>query len=230
MPRPPLWYLQKVELFSDLSTDELKDIVQDMYEREVPNGQIIYTAQEYVCCTHILLEGEVTLYKTTADGKRIILDVLKPGAVFGNFGFDPNTEDSGHFAETTQSSYIVTLPEGFFIKLMKMRPDIAMHAFSLLTKRLTQYETQLKFLSMLGAKERILATVRLINEKDDHSILPEILRKPTKITHEKLANMTGLTRETVTKQLQKMISEGLINADKKHLRITAAGIQLIQSL
>ena len=211
MPRPPLWYLQKVDLFSDMSDEEMMEVIEGMEDREYPHKHMLYTPQEQVEKTYILKEGEVTLYKSTPDGKKIILDILKPGSIFGNIGFNA---DEGHYAELTQKSYVCTLPPNFLVQLMKKNPEVALRALQLLSKRISQYESQLKFLSMLGAKERILSAVRLFNKKEEKSILPAILRMPTKMTHEKLASVTGLTRETVTKQLQKL--EELVKIKSKN--------------
>lgn len=66
--------------------------------------EFLYTPSDAVENVFILKEGEVTLYKSI-EGKKIILDVLKPGAVFGNIGFDPESGES-HYAEITQKAYI----------------------------------------------------------------------------------------------------------------------------
>lgn len=196
-------------------------MISGLMHQEYSNKELIFTPDESIEKTYILKEGEVTLYQML-DGKRVVIDILKPGSIFGNIGFDQQSSE-GVYAETSQKTYICTLPQDFFLQMMKKNPKIAMRAFSVLSKRITQYQSQLRFLSILNARDRILATIKLLNEKDDQSILPAILRTPTKITHEKLASMTGLTRETVTKQLQKLEEEGLITADRKQLRLTQQG-------
>lgn len=227
MPRPPLWYLQKVDLFSNMTEEEMMEIIQGITDREYPHKHVLYTPHEHVENTYILKEGEVTLYQTTPEGKRVILDILKPGAIFGNIGFNA---DEKHYAELTQKSYICTLPQDFLVQLMRRKPEVALRALQVLSKRISQYESQLKFLSILGARERILSAVRLFNEKEERSILPSILRMPTKMTHEKLASATGLTRETVTKQLQKLEQEGLIEAKNKRIHLTVKGKDAIAAL
>jgi CRP-like cAMP-binding protein len=229
MPRPVHWYLKKVELFANMSDEEMDEIIQGITMQEYPCKHILYTPQEAVEATYILKEGEVTLYKTTPDGKQVILDILKPGAIFGNIGFDPGASE-GHYAEISQKSYVCTLPPNFLVQLMKNKPEVALRALQILSKRISQYESQLKFLSMLGARERILSAIRLFNEKEDKSILPSVLRIPTKVTHEKLANMTGLTRETVTKQLQKLEQEQLIQSENKHIRLTENGVKTVLAI
>ena len=228
MPRPLLWYLSAVELFEDVSEEEMHQLVSGVIDREYENKQFLYTPHDRVENVFILKEGEVTLYQSV-EGKKIILDILKPGAVFGNIGFDPEAEER-HFAEVTQKAYICALPHDYFLQILQTRPDIALRAMKVLSRRLNQYQTQIRALSALQARDRILATLRLLNEKDDQSILPEILRRPTKITHEKLGNMTGLTRETVTKQLKELEAEGLADIKKKYIRLTEKGRKAVMAI
>jgi len=228
MPRPPIWYLQSVELFEGVSEEDMHEMVSGVIDRNYDKNEFIYTPQDKVENVYILKEGEVTLYKSQ-DGKRVILDILKPGAVFGNVGFDPQAHES-HFAEVTQKGYVCTLPHDYFLKILQKRPDIAFRALQVLSKRLAQYEQQIRALSSLQAKDRILATIRLLNQKDEQSILPEVLRKPTKVTHEKLGNMTGLTRETVTKQLNNLAKSGLIAVDHKHIQLTDSGVREVMAI
>ena len=228
MPRPPLWYLKNVELFKGLSDEDMMEMLQGMLHSQHESKQLLYTPKDAVENVYILKEGEVTLYKAI-DGKKIILDVLKPGAVFGNIGFDPNSGEK-HFAEITQKAYICTLPHNFFLQIIQKRPDIALQALKVLSKRLAQYEMHIRTLSALQARERILATLHLLNEKEDSSILPPILRTQTKFTHEKLGNMTGLTRETVTKQLIELENDGLLEIDKKHIRLTESGRKAVMDI
>lgn len=228
MYRPPLWYLQRIELFSDLNDKEIEALVLGIYHGEYDGKYILYTPHEQTENTYILKEGEVTLYKII-DGKQVILDILKPGAIFGNIGFHAS-EGQDHYAEVTQHSFVCTLPKDFFLQLLTRRPDIAAKAFDILAKRIAQYQAQISLLSSLDARDRILATIRILDEKEKQSILPPILRRPTKITHEKLANMTGLTRETVTKQLKELSEDECITATHKHIRLTEKGRDEIAKL
>lgn len=228
MPRPPLWYLKNVELFKGLSDEDMMELLSGMLHSTHDSKEFIYTPSDSVENVFILKEGEVTLYKSI-DGKKIILDVLKPGAVFGNIGFDPESGES-HFAEVTQKAYICTLPKDFFLQILQKRPDIALQALKVLSKRVSQYEMQIRTLSALQARDRILATIHLLNEKEEGSILPPILRMTTKITHEKLGNMTGLTRETVTKQLSELEKEKMITITGKHIELTDAGRMSVMAI
>ena len=228
MPRPPLWYLKNIELFKGLSDDDMAELLKGILHGEYNQKEFLYTPSDAVENVFLLKEGEVTLYRSV-DGRKIILDVLKPGAVFGNIGFDVHSGES-HFAEITQKAFICTLPKNFFLQILQKRPDIALQALKVLSKRVSQYEMQIRTLSALQARDRILATVHLLNEKERESILPPILRMHTKITHEKLGNMTGLTRETVTKQLAELEKDGMIVVTGKHVELTDMGRKAIMDI
>jgi CRP-like cAMP-binding protein len=228
MPRPPLWYLSNVELFAGLTEKEMHHLISGMLDREYDKDDFLYTRHDRIENVYILKEGEVTLYQSV-DGKQVVLDVLTPGAVFGNIGFDADTLEP-HYAQVTQRSYICTLPGNFFLQILKERPDVALRALKVLSKRLSQYEVQIRALSALQARDRLLATIRLLNEKERSNILPEILRRPTKVTHEKLGNMTGLTRETVTKQLKALAEEGLVDVEKKAIHLTPQGLKEVAQI
>lgn len=226
--RPPVWYIKNMELFAGLSDEGMMEVISGMVDKEYASKCFLYTPRDCVSNVFILKEGEVTLYQSM-EGKKIILDVLKPGSVFGNIGFEECGTER-HFAEVTQKSYICTLPHNFFLQILQKRPDVALRALHVLSKRLSQYETHIHALSALRAKDRILATIRLLNEKEDASILPSILRSPIKVTHEKLGSMTGLTRETVTKQLQELEQNSFLTNDRKHIRLTEKGMREVMAL
>jgi CRP/FNR family transcriptional regulator, cyclic AMP receptor protein len=228
--RPPLWYLQKIELFDTLSDAQMDSLMTSIEHCELPKKHIIYTPHTQDNKTYILKEGEVLLYQIAEEGsKKIIIDVLKPGTIFGNIGYEDGNSAST-FAEVSEKSYVCILPPNFFILLITTYPTIAIKAFKLLQKRIMQYESQLKFLGVLNAKDRILVAIHLLNEKDAQSILPALLRRATNITHDKLASLTGLTRETVTKQLIQLQKEGCIISNKKQILVTEYGKNVVMNL
>jgi CRP-like cAMP-binding protein len=229
MPRSPLWYLQNIELFAGISEQDMVELIKNVLHKQYDRRQFLYTPEDRVENVFILKDGEVTLYKSTPDGKRVVIDILKPGAVFGNISFDPDTGEP-HFAEITEKAMICTLPHNYFLQILARRPDVALRALTILSRRLKQYELQIRALSSLQARERILATVRLINEKDEQSTLPKVLRRPTRLTHEKLGSMTGLSRETVTKLLSDLKADGMIDVQGKVIQLTEEGQRAVASL
>jgi len=224
--RPKYWYLQQVNLFEGMTPDELQRLAEDIIDRSWEKREMIYTPDDELDKVYIIKEGEVTLYRVH-DDKRIIIDVLKPGAVFGNIAFVKDTQH-GHFAEVSQRAYLCAISKRDFLKIFQARPELAMRLLRMLAERISEYEDKIQALSLFDAKARVLQQIQHIAAKDRKSVLPPILRRKSKLTHEKLAEMTGLTRVTVTRSIHELVGDGKLAVEGREIRmIDGAGMDTV---
>ena len=201
-----VWYLQQIELFQGIPKEEIMEIAKKVIEKHCSKKELIYTpfeANDQVC---VLKKGEVTLYHSH-HGKRIIIDVLKPGAIFGNISFE--AEGNDHFAEVTEDAFICFFNMEDFMKVLQAKPEVMMKFFKLMSERIADYEQKIKG-GVLDSKEKVLHHLELLQKKREHGIIGKIIGPRTKITHEKLAQHTGLSRETVTRAINALKKEGRI--------------------
>ncbi|MBT6068378.1 Crp/Fnr family transcriptional regulator [Candidatus Peregrinibacteria bacterium] len=200
-----IWYLKQVDLFRGMSDKEIKRIGAKMTEKKCVKKEIIYTPFDETNSVFILKQGEVTLYHSYR-GKKLIMDTLKPGSIFGNIHFEPQKHT--HFAEVTENAHICILEVDDFMNILHSRPDLMIRLLRDMSERLRKYERKLKG-GLYDAKEKIVHQLELRECKG--GLLKKIFRKECKITHEKLAQLTGLSRETVTRALNALKKEGLIS-------------------
>lgn len=201
------WYLQQVDLFKGIPDEEIMKIAQKIEEKKCAKKEVLYTPHEntnYIC---VLKKGEVTLYNSHR-GKKIIIDVLKPGSIFGNITFQEN-EQNTHFAEVTEDAYICFFKPDDFLSVIRAKPELMIKFFRVISKRLTEYEKRIKS-GLLDAKEKILHHLTILEEKNKSGILNRLFGNKGRITHEKLAEHTGLSRETVTRAITDLRKEGVI--------------------
>jgi len=78
-----LWYLSRVNLFRDLPEDILTQIAETSQMRSFEKGRYISTPNDEGERIYFLKEGEVEVYESTDEGKKMIIDILKPGDIFG---------------------------------------------------------------------------------------------------------------------------------------------------
>ncbi|MDA1061003.1 MAG: Crp/Fnr family transcriptional regulator [bacterium] len=197
------WYLQQIDLFQGISDEEVMKIANKVVEKKCSKKELLYTpfdSNDSIC---VLKKGEVTLYYSHY-GKKLIIDVLKPGSIFGSIDFKEGTND--HFAEVTEDAYICFFTIEDFQKIIQAKPELMIRFLKIMSDRLSDYEQRIKS-GIFDAKEKILHHLELI-EKNRNSFLGKL--KKTKITHEKLAAHTGLSRETVTRAITALKKEGRI--------------------
>lgn len=178
--------------------------------RNFGKGEMIYFRGEIEGRTFLLVSGEVKLYQS-ADGQKVVLQVLKAGEFFGDLSFAGHPVDfpSENYAQAaTASSVCVTNPADLG-KLMARFPVLAMALLVVLRNRLHQAESKVKDLALSSAQTRVMN--ELIRHAARHGKADgEFYQIEEKLTHQALAEMTGLTRETVTKTLNFLADEGFI--------------------
>ncbi len=198
-----VWYLKQVDLFSGITDSEMMKIANKAVEKKCLKKELLYTpfqTSDFIC---ILKKGEVALYHDH-EGKKYVIDVLYPGAIFGNISFAPKVND--HFAEVIQDAYICFIPISDFIKILQAKPEIMMKLLTIQTERLSSYEEKLKN-QFLDARERVLRYLGTVNHQDHRGLLSEFFWKRTKLTHTRIAHETGLSRETVSRIMGELKKE-----------------------
>src|SRR5436853_3384889 len=75
--------LAEIPLFSHMDDDERGELRSLMTERIFQPGQGVMKAGEEGSTFQIIERGEVEIWLTDTDGKKVVLDVLGPGKFFG---------------------------------------------------------------------------------------------------------------------------------------------------
>jgi len=199
------WYLKQVHLFEGIPDKDIKEIAKKMVEKECKKKELLYTPFEEHDSICVLKKGEVTLYYSH-HGKKLIIDVLKPGSVFGNLTFEEGK--STHFAEVTEDALVCCFDAEEFMKIIQAKPKVMMRFLQIVSARLNDYEERLKS-GLFDAKEKILHQLDVLEEKAKNpGILDKWFNRDQRVTHEKLAQYTGLSRETVTRAITDLKKSG----------------------
>ncbi len=208
------WYITQLDVFEGISDMEMMQIAEKALEHRCESHQQIYSPHDgndqHV---YMLKEGEVVLYHSH-EGKRRIFDVLGPGSIFGNF--IPDAAASSHFAEALPGSRYCSLPVDDFQKVVSAHPEILTRMLQKLAARLQDYEHKLH-IDMGSATEKILGELRRYQKKKRNPFSFLAKDPAIALSHEKIAELTGLNRVTVTRSLKLLKMQGDIEIDAKSL-------------
>lgn len=196
------WYLKNVDLFQGLEAAELREVAALIDERICHKKQLLYTPHERTEEIYILKKGEITLY-TSKNGKHFILDVLGPNSIFGRLA--PRLNGIDHFAEVTEEAYMCVIPLEQFSKLIGQKPKILLNLLNILANQLQECQNRLTT-STLTAEEKVLACLKSREQRGGSRLLEGFPR--SKLTHAKIAEQTGLSRETVSRTISRLRKEG----------------------
>jgi len=210
-----LWYLSKVNLFRDLPKDILTQIAETSQLRRFEKGRYISTPHDEGERIYFLKEGEVEVYESTDEGKKMIIDILKPGDIFGYESIAPDTSNiREQFIKANKDVVLCIMPRRDFLTLLEKKPELALRMIRELSGRLATTESRLRAAAFSNSGTRVMQELeRLYTQYGEEKGGRRTLTR--KFTHEELANLVGTTRETVTRTLARLEKEGKVSVSSE---------------
>ena len=209
-PQTKLGYLSTVDIFRDLASDEMKEIEQATAMTTCPAGKMFYSPNQYGDVIFILKKGRVQIYRMSSEGRKLVIETLGPGTIFGEMSLI-GTGLYDAFAEAMEDSLICVMNRRDVEKLILSKPKIAVRLLETMGARLRESEERLEqtlFHEVPGQLAALLLRLRSENGTDTIAT-----------THEELADHLGVYRETVTMALNRLKKEGLVTIARKRVQI-----------
>ena len=149
-----IWYLKNINIFRDLTEADLSVLDRITYMKGYSRREQVYSQGDPGDVVYLLKEGRVKIYKLSADGKQLTLEILEPGEIFGEMALvDDSPRDT--IAETLDDSLLCVMRRRDFELLLRKKPDLAMRVTKLIGARRRQIENQLENLVFRSAPSRL---------------------------------------------------------------------------
>ncbi len=214
--------LKQLNLFKTLPEQAIEYIGEHFAAKEYGKKEVILEPQDRNK-VFILKVGKVEIYQLTPEGKKIIIDILGPGDVFGDLGINEVAEQ---FIEATTDSFVCVMDKNEFFKMVSQHPPIANTLVKELFTKIVESEKQVAALAsdnlLVKVKNLLLRLAKKHGEVTDDRVIIT-----TKFTHEQLADMIGISRPTMTELLNKFEYQGII---KRESKIISFNLQKLQDL
>jgi CRP/FNR family cyclic AMP-dependent transcriptional regulator len=202
----PLAAVIEHPLFEGVAVEPIRDLLVRARPCAYPAGDIVATPGSSAAI-HLVLDGRLRLYELAPDGRRVIFDHVGAGGIDGLFGL---AGGQSHFTEAVEDSLVAALPESLLRALVHAAPAIALNLLAALCHRLLRQEEQVERLTMRDPCQRLAdQLLALADQPDSRSC-------PGRLSHEALADMLGLRRETVTLHLGKLRRIGAVSVERDH--------------
>jgi CRP-like cAMP-binding protein len=206
--------LRAIPLFSQVGDADLELIASLLIERRYPKGTTIVEEGLPGDYMYVIREGRVKVTKLSDEGREKILNFLDEGGFFGEMALLDRAPRVAS-VKTLRPVRLMALSRNDFLNALRTSPDLAMAVIQELVRRLREVDEQASSLSFQRVKERTKGLMRrLAAEPADD---PTRRCTPT-LTHQQIADMIGTSRETVTRVVKEMKSEGwLLQEGKRYL-------------
>ena len=215
--------LRLISLFEDLGDAELQRIARSCVTRSFERSAQIYGEDDQATDVAFILEGSVRINSTSSEGREIIFNDLGVGHMFGEFGAIDGLPRSTAVVALTDC-VLASMPAPRFFELLKENSTVSIRLIQLLVAKIRAASERVFEVSALAVRERVrreLLRLGAEGTKTGHSVV--ISPAPT---HYDLAARIGSHREAVTRELNRLAEEKIVEIGRRQIRIV--DVRLLQ--
>jgi len=208
LPIAESFSLDKIEIFSHLSAKQRAQIAQIGIIRHYGLNEIIFYEGDESRYFHFLIEGEVSIYKTSASTETILIHRFRAPSLIAEVATLKQVPYPAS-CESTQPSVILKISRDPFLELLKNDPSLSIAFISSLTQKISALERSLQRHSAPNAMSKVARLIR--DDKDLFVRLKGI----------EIARLIGITPETLSRMIKKLKTQRIITVSK------SAGINIL---
>jgi CRP/FNR family transcriptional regulator len=187
---------------------DVKHVVSGFFERyplrRFDKGEILIRPEENLENIFCLIEGSVIQYDISSAGNEVVVNAFKPNAYFP-MSMAINRTQNYYFFEAATSVTARVAPASRVIAFVKENPDVMFDLLSRVYKGTDGLQRRMAHLMGGNARSRLIfelinAAYRFGAQTPDGTLVP--------LTENDLAKRSGLSRETISRTMNKLKTDG----------------------
>ncbi|MGA9531647.1 MAG: Crp/Fnr family transcriptional regulator [Anaerolineales bacterium] len=206
------------DLLAGLTDDELVAVASHFKQAQYESGQTILLEGEAARAFHLVSNGKVKVFQTSADGDEVILHIFEPGGVIGAL---PVAGEESYPASAAALEPVETyfITAGAFEALMLQYPTMTRNLLRFATRMLQSAHRRLREMATERVERRIARTLaRLVAQLGEQRTGEIAIDAP--LSRQDLAEMSGTTLYTVSRTLKQWQRQGIVRAGRKRITVT----------
>ncbi len=206
-------HILNLALFQNLPSCVIDSIVTHAQQKHFSTHEVLFTKAEQALGLHVIVQGGVKLICETSHGRELVLSIARTGQTVGEGAvFQQGTHAFTALAmEKTTSLF---LPQKLCFELIHASSVFALQMLSIFSLRQNMFVQKLAAQGERNATKRVANYILhryFIESVDTQNLFP--------LSREDMANLLGLARETLSRQLSQLIECGAISVEGRCIRI-----------
>lgn len=203
--------LSQVELFADLTPEQIDVIDEAATDRTLSRGDVLFTEGDEADSLYVVVDGRVAISNKSMDGRESMMALMERGDLFGEMPLFDGLPRSAE-ARALEPSRVIVIDYEPVRQLYEAKPELLWRVVALLAGRLRTTDEALADSVFLDVTGRTAKRLLELGGESDEFALP--------ITQEELAGMVGASRERVNKAIASFIRLGWIEQNDRRYRIS----------
>ncbi len=207
--------LKACPLFSGLSTEEISNLLKEneYLAMSYIKNQFIAVEDEICNSIGIVIEGSIEVKKISASGNSLTITSMKQGNIFGEMMVFADTNRYPSSIISADDTTILFISQQSIIKMCTCNNRFLQNLMKMLSNKLLVLNSKIKYLSYQTIRQKVASYILDIYHKEQKSLL--------KLNHSRkeMAEFLNIPRPSLSRELENMKKEGLIDYDKAIIKI-----------
>ena len=213
-----LWHLEQINIFNDLSEEEIIEIDKRSKMRELEKKSNIYFPKDPSNVVYLLKSGRVKLTNVDDEGKEIIKTIIYPGEIFGELALAGENERTDSAIALDKDVKICSISIEEMNEIIEKIPRLAFKITRVIGERTLELERKYSNLISKNSEERILYFLSDLIKKIGKEIGLEVMVKHN-LTQKDIAGLTATSRQTVNAVFNDLKRKGVANFQRDRIII-----------
>ncbi|MEO0990854.1 MAG: Crp/Fnr family transcriptional regulator [Pseudomonadota bacterium] len=204
--------LPKTGFLSDASerlTAMLESLATDV---KIETGQVLFDKDDEGDALFAVLSGTLEASVLSPDGRKLVLDVMRPGSLFGEIAlFDPGLRTAT--IEALEPARLRRLKNADLLAEIRKSPELAIDMIRLAGQRMRWMNGQLGDQVFLPLPTRLARKILHLTTDGDKTL------DTLSMSQAHLADFVGVTREAVSKVLSEWKKLGILGPGRRDVAI-----------
>ena len=209
--------------------DELLNLCnQHVVQSRAPGEPILYQG-EIPRHAYILTEGIVKVYDIGSAGDEKIINFLSEGDLLPPEWVFKKAPVSLYYYDSFTSSKFYRIPRETLREAIEKVPSITNYMFKHYSRSFVGSLLEINALEQSKGSEKIIHMLQYLLMRFPGEESADWHKVDLRITHQDLANMTGLTRETTSTELNKLRRKGIVEYSNQHYSLNIPQLRSLLS-
>lgn len=202
----------------DTALSEKIDAFFGQFKKQLyKKGEILVRADDDPAGIFYLKSGMVKEYAISKKGEEVVVNIFKPHAFFP-MSWAVNDMPNGYYFEAVSDTDVIRAPRERVLEFVKQNPDVLYNLLQRVYKGTDGLLTRMVYLMGGSAYDRLITEIIIQAKRFGETNKTSV---SLKVSETDLAAQTGMTRETVSREMKTLKNKGLVVLQRNSLVITS---------
>ena len=212
-----IWYLQNFNLIQGMDESSMEMMDQKSKMKKSSKREIIYFPEERSDNIYLLKEGKVKISRVSEDGKKMTLQLIGPGEIFGESAI-LGQDKRENIAEVVEDAVICSINRTMFQEMLTNNPKLNLSINKFIGLRIRKIQAHVEDLVFKDAQERVVAFLKRYAKTFGKKMIDGWMVRPF-LTHQEIADLTATSRQTVNSILNDLVSNQDIKYTRRYFQV-----------